>query len=74
MGQKKVCEIIGISKIEFFNFSGTKQIKQNQKKKNKRKEIKIKTICNLLSWQVNLSSSNFKKRRTFFLFFTENLN
>ena len=75
MGQKKVCEIIGISKIEFFNFSDTKQIKQNQKKKKqKRKEIKIKTICNLLSLQVNLSSSSFKKRRTFFLFFTENLN
>ena len=74
MGQKKVFEIIGISKIEFFNFSDTKQIKQNQKKKQKRKEIKIKTICNLLSLQVNLSSSSFKKRRTFFLFFTENLN
>ena len=41
MGQKKVCEIIGISKIEFFNFSDTKQIKQNQKKKT-RKEKKLK--------------------------------
>ena len=37
MGQKKVCEIIGISKIEFFNFSDTKQIKQNQKKKTEKK-------------------------------------
>ena len=40
MGQKKVCEIIGISKIEFFNFSGTQQIKQNQKKKTKEKKLK----------------------------------
>ena len=38
MGQKKVCEIIGISKIEFFNFSDTKQIKQNQKKKKTEKK------------------------------------
>ena len=28
----KVCEIIGISKIEFFDFSGTERVKQNQKK------------------------------------------
>ena len=28
----KVCEIIGISKIEFFDFSGTERFKQNQKK------------------------------------------
>ena len=27
----KVCGIIGISKIEFFNFSGTERVKQNQK-------------------------------------------
>ena len=32
----KVCGIIGISKIEFFNFSGTERIKQNQKKKIKK--------------------------------------
>ena len=25
----KVCEIIGISKIEFFNFSGTERVKKN---------------------------------------------
>ena len=28
----KVCVIIGISKIEFLNFSGTERIKQNKKK------------------------------------------
>ena len=27
----KVCVIIGISKIEFFNFCGTEKVKQNQK-------------------------------------------
>ena len=31
----KVCVIIGISKIGFFNFSGTERAKQNQKKKIK---------------------------------------
>ena len=41
MGQKKVCEIIVISKILFLNFTDNKQIKQNQKKKN-RKEKKLK--------------------------------
>ena len=39
----KVCGIIGISKIEFFNFSGTERVKQNKIKKNK------KTVQNLLS-------------------------
>ena len=28
----KICGIIGISKVEFFNFSGTEKVKQNQKK------------------------------------------
>ena len=28
----KVCGIIGISKIEFYNFSGNERIKQNQEK------------------------------------------
>ena len=27
----KVCGIIGVSKIEFFYFSGTERVKQNQK-------------------------------------------
>ena len=27
----KVCVIIGISKIDFFNFPGTERVKQNQK-------------------------------------------
>ena len=30
----KVCGIIGIFKIEFFNFFGTERVKQNQKFKN----------------------------------------
>ena len=33
----KVFAIIGISKIEFFNFSGTERVKQNQKIKNNSK-------------------------------------
>ena len=41
----KVCEITGISKIEFLNFSDTESVKQNQK----RMVIKIKTIQNLLN-------------------------
>ena len=41
----KVCEITGISKIEFLNFSETESVKQNQK----RMIIKIKTIQNLLN-------------------------
>ena len=36
----QVSVITGISKIEFFNFSGTERIKQSQKKKKK----KLKTI------------------------------
>ena len=40
----KVCRITEISKIEFFNISGTERVKQNQKKKKK-----IKTIQNFLS-------------------------
>ena len=31
----KVLGIIGISKVEFFNFSGTESVKQNDKKKKK---------------------------------------
>ena len=41
----QVCEITGISKIEFLNFSDTESVKQNQK----RMIIKIKTIQNLLN-------------------------
>ena len=32
----QVSVITGISKIEFFNFSGTERIKQSQKKKKKK--------------------------------------
>ena len=59
----KICEIIGISKIEFFFFSDfifsrTERVKQNQKK--------LKTIPNLLSLCFNHFSSNFNKSQTFF--------
>ena len=37
----KIFGIIGISKVEFFDFSGTERVKQNQKD--------LKTIQNLLS-------------------------
>ena len=47
----KACVIIGISKIEFFNFSGTERVKQNKKN--------LKTNQNLLSLEVNYFSSNF---------------
>ena len=30
----KVCGIIGISKIKFFKFSGTKRVKQNKRNKH----------------------------------------
>ena len=62
----KICRISGISKIKFFNFSGTEKVKAKSK-------TKIKTIRNYLSLQVNYFSSNFNKSRTFFSLFTENL-
>ena len=62
----KVCVIIGISKIEFFNFSGTERVKQNKKN--------LKTIQNLLSLEVNYFSSNFNKFPICFWFFTETLS
>ena len=31
----KVCGVIGISTIEFFNFPGTERVKQNKKKNQK---------------------------------------
>ena len=36
----KVCRIIGISKNEFFNFSGTERIKDN-KQKTKKERFKM---------------------------------
>ena len=62
----QVCEIIGASKNEFFNFSHIGRIKQYIKKK-------LKTIRKLLSLQSNHFSRNSNKSRTFFCFFTENL-
>ena len=37
----KVCGVIGISKIKFFNFSGNERVKEDQKR--------LKTTQNLLS-------------------------
>ena len=61
----KVGGIIGISKIEFFNFSSIERVKQNQKN--------LKTIRNLLSFLYNHFSSSFNKNQTYFWFFTEKL-
>ena len=52
---------MGISKMEFFNFSSNERVKQNQKR--------LKTIQKLL----NHFSSNSNKSQTFFWFFTQNL-
>ena len=54
----KICEIIGISKIEVFFQISFFRVKQNQKK--------LKTIPNLLSLCFNHFSSNFNKSQTFF--------
>ena len=64
----KVCGIIGISKIEFFSFSGTERVEQNQKKKKKKKPFKTSSACKSITFQ-----SNSNKSRTFFCLFTENL-
>ena len=61
----KACGIIGIFKIEVFNFSSTERVKQNQKNG--------KIIQNLLSLWVNNFSSNFNKIRIVFLVFHWNL-
>ena len=39
----KVLGIIGISKVEFFNFSGTERVKQNDKKKKEKIKNNSKT-------------------------------
>ena len=36
----KVCAIIELANIDFFNYSRTERIKQNQKKKGKQKPLK----------------------------------
>ena len=36
----KVCAIIEVANIDFFNYSRTERIKQNQKKKEKQKPLK----------------------------------
>ena len=38
----KVCRVIGISKIKFFNFSGSERVKENKQKKNNNNNNKIK--------------------------------
>ena len=60
----KVRGIIGIFKIEFFKFNGTKRVTQNKK---------IKAIWNLLNLQLYYFSSNSNKSRTFCWFFNENI-
>ena len=55
----KVYGNIAILKIEFFNFSGTERVKQNQNK--------IKTFQTLLTLYVNHFSSNFNQNQLIFL-------
>ena len=63
----KVCEIIGISKIKFFSFSGTERVKKNQKKYIYIKK-KNQTLLTLL---VNHFSSSSNKNQIFLGFFTK---
>ena len=60
----KICGIIEISKIEFFNFSSTERVKRNQKK--------LKTIRNLLSFKTIIFQAIPTKAKHFFWFLTEN--
>ena len=60
----EVCGIIRISKMEFFSFSGSERLKQNQK---------IKNIQKLLILHVNHFLNNLRKFRIYFSFFTETL-
>ena len=61
----KICGIIRILKIAFFNFSGTERVKQNQKKMlNNSKPPKV--VKQSLFKQ-------FQQKQNIFLFFTENL-
>ena len=53
-----------ISKMEFFSFSGSERLKQNQK---------IKNIQKLLILHVNHFLNNLRKFRIYFSFFTETL-
>ena len=62
----RICVQIGISKIDFFNFSGTESVKENQRN--------LKTIQNLLILSFHPFPSNIKKFPIFFLVFYSNLN
>ena len=62
----KSCVIISISKIEFFNFSETERVKQNQKK--------LETIPNLLSQSLFKQFQQIRIFFCFFVFLTENIN
>ena len=52
----KVCGIIGISKIKFFNFCGTERIKQNETKfKDSQREIAPSNKTPALTKSTNIS-------------------
>ena len=44
-----VCVIIGTSKIEFFNFSGTERVKYSLNKKRKKGFLLLVLECSLIS-------------------------
>ena len=61
----KVCGIIGITKIGFFNFSSTDRVKQNQRK--------IKSYSKLLNLIYQLLSKHFQPFLNSFWLLTETL-
>ena len=65
----KICGIIGISKIEFFNFSSTKRVKHT----HTHTHTKITNHLKPPKLVRHHFSSNFNKTRRFFWFFIENL-
>ena len=62
----KVCGLIGISKINFFNFSGTQRVKHYSKQKIKNHSKPPKLVSQSLF-------NNFNTFQIFFWFFTEAL-
>ena len=55
----KCCRLIGISKIEIFNFSGTEKVKQNQKRKNENHSKFLKFVIQPLFRQFQQSQNIF---------------
>ena len=64
----KFCGIIGISESEFFNFSSTERVKQNNEKKKIQNDLKSPKLVKQSFFKQFQQNPNI-----FFLFFTENL-